>query len=112
MPPRAFTGTSMCGMTLDVTGAHILLSLSPLITPDTGTGSGYLNRTFVGPFVQPHFKQGSQRLTLLHTCGLSTPEPPKDLFNSGGPSNGPVPLMLDGNCPVEYPVKQNGLCYP
>jgi hypothetical protein len=41
-----------------------------------------------------------------------SPEPPRDLFNAGGPSNGPVPLMLDGDCPVEFPVEQNGLCYP
>ena len=40
-----------------------------------------------------------------------TPRPPEDLFNSGGPSNGPVPLMPDGSCPVEFPVEQNGRCY-
>jgi hypothetical protein len=36
----------------------------------------------------------------------------RELFNAGGPSSGPVPLMPDGSCPVEYPVKQNGACYP
>jgi hypothetical protein len=41
-----------------------------------------------------------------------TPQPPSDLFNSGGPTNGPVPLMPDGGCPEEFPVKHNGLCYP
>jgi hypothetical protein len=40
-----------------------------------------------------------------------TPQPPRDLFNAGGPSNGPVPLMPNGDCPVEYPDKHNGLCY-
>jgi hypothetical protein len=34
------------------------------------------------------------------------------LMNAGGPANGPVPLMPDGSCPVEYPVKQDGACYP
>jgi hypothetical protein len=34
-----------------------------------------------------------------------------DLFKSGGPENGPVPLMPDGSCPVEYPVKRDGLCH-
>jgi hypothetical protein len=34
------------------------------------------------------------------------------LLDSGGPTNGPVPLMPDGNCPAEYPTKTNGLCYP
>jgi hypothetical protein len=41
-----------------------------------------------------------------------TPQPPSDLFNSGGPINGPLPLMPDGSCPEEFPVKHNGLCYP
>src|SRR5215216_4847086 len=42
------------------------------------------------------------------------PSPPQNdnLFDSGGPTNGPVPLMPDGGCPVEFPVKHNGLCYP
>jgi hypothetical protein len=40
------------------------------------------------------------------------PRPENDnLFNSGGPTNGPVPLMPDGGCPVEYPVQHDGLCY-
>ena len=34
------------------------------------------------------------------------------LFDSGGPTVGQVPLMPDGSCPVEFPVKQDGLCYP
>jgi hypothetical protein len=39
------------------------------------------------------------------------PRPNRNLFNSGGPANGPVPLMADGGCPVEFPVKHEGLCY-
>src|SRR5215210_870634 len=41
------------------------------------------------------------------------PRPPqksRNLFASGGPTNGPVPLMADGGCPVEFPVKHDGLC--
>jgi hypothetical protein len=34
-----------------------------------------------------------------------------DLFNAGGPENGTAPLMPDGSCPVEYPVKRDGLCH-
>jgi hypothetical protein len=41
----------------------------------------------------------------------ATAKPDRNLFNSGGPTNGPVPLMPDGSCPVEFPVKHNGLCY-
>jgi hypothetical protein len=41
-----------------------------------------------------------------------TPQPPRDLFNAGGPTRGPVALMPDGGCPKEFPVKHNGLCYP
>jgi hypothetical protein len=41
------------------------------------------------------------------------PKPQKthNLFDSGGPTNGPVPLMADGGCPAEFPVKHNGLCH-
>jgi hypothetical protein len=33
------------------------------------------------------------------------------LMNAGGFPKGPVPLMPDGNCPKEYPVKRSGACY-
>ena len=36
---------------------------------------------------------------------------PSGLLNSGGPENGPVPLMPGGGCPVEYPVQRDALCY-
>ena len=42
----------------------------------------------------------------------ATPKPDRNLFNSGGPTNGPVPSMPGGDCPVEFPVKHDGLCYP
>ncbi len=34
------------------------------------------------------------------------------LFNSGGSTSGAVPLMPDGSCPAEFPVKRDGACYP
>ena len=43
-----------------------------------------------------------------------SPKPPQEsrnLFASGGPTNGPVPLMADGGCPAEFPAKRNGLCH-
>jgi hypothetical protein len=42
------------------------------------------------------------------------PKPPqksRNLFASGGPTDGPVPLMADGGCPAEFPAKRNGLCH-
>ena len=39
------------------------------------------------------------------------PKPKRNLFDSGGPENGPVPLMADGGCPAEFPVERAGLCY-
>jgi hypothetical protein len=33
------------------------------------------------------------------------------LFDSGGSTVGQVPLMPDGSCPVEFPVKTNGACH-
>jgi hypothetical protein len=39
--------------------------------------------------------------------------PPNDgtLMNAGGPTTGPVPMMPNGSCPRELPVKRNGACY-
>jgi hypothetical protein len=34
------------------------------------------------------------------------------LFDSGGSVRGPVPLMPEGGCPVEFPVERDGACYP
>ena len=39
------------------------------------------------------------------------PQKRRNLFDAGGPTNGPVPLMADGACPVEFPIKRNGLCH-
>ncbi len=39
------------------------------------------------------------------------PIPNRNLFNSGGPTKGPLPLMRDGSCPKEFPVKRDGACY-
>ncbi len=39
------------------------------------------------------------------------PEDPGALMKAGGSSEGPVPLMPGGNCPKEFPTKQNGACY-
>ena len=41
----------------------------------------------------------------------STPSPSDRMLNSGGPANGPVPLMPGGECPSEYPVLKDGACY-
>jgi hypothetical protein len=38
-------------------------------------------------------------------------KPDGNLFDSGGPENGPVPLMPDDGCPAEFPVERAGLCY-
>ena len=41
----------------------------------------------------------------------TTPLGDRTVLDSGGPENGPVPLMPDGGCPVEYPVQRGDLCY-
>jgi hypothetical protein len=33
------------------------------------------------------------------------------LFEAGGPSSGPVPLMPSGSCPREFPTMRDGACY-
>ncbi len=33
------------------------------------------------------------------------------LMNAGGPTDGPLPIMPDGSCPIEFPVERDGACY-
>jgi hypothetical protein len=40
-----------------------------------------------------------------------TPVPGDDLFNAGGPAEGPVPPIPGDGCPSEYPVLKDGACY-
>jgi hypothetical protein len=35
----------------------------------------------------------------------------RNLLETGGPTSGPLPLMPEGGCPREFPVKREGLCY-
>jgi len=45
----------------------------------------------------------------------ATPGPTQSrdpLMDAGGPTAGPVPLMPDGGCPQEYPVRRDDACYP
>jgi hypothetical protein len=39
------------------------------------------------------------------------PKSKGNLFDSGGPTVGPAPLMPDGGCPKEYPIKRADACY-
>lgn len=34
----------------------------------------------------------------------------RSLLKAGGPDDGPVPIMPDGSCPKEYPVRESGAC--
>ena len=49
IPPKGFTHTDICGMNREVTGARILLSLSP----DTGTGSATQTVPLLDPSHNP-----------------------------------------------------------
>jgi hypothetical protein len=52
-----------------------------------------------GEIQQPGSQQGSQYQG-------------DDLFDSGGPADGPVPLMPDGGCPEEFPIERGDACHP
>src|SRR5687768_3721714 len=38
-------------------------------------------------------------------------KPERDLFASGGPTSGPLPLMPNGGCPQEFPERRGKACY-
>lgn len=42
------------------------------------------------------------------------PQPQPDsgtLFEAGGATSGPAPLMPNGSCPAEFPIMRDGACY-
>ncbi len=39
------------------------------------------------------------------------PAPPAPQFKAGGAEAGPVPLMPNGNCPKQFPIKQGKACH-
>lgn len=38
-------------------------------------------------------------------------KPERNLFESGGPTSGPLPLMPNGGCPQEFPEQRGKACY-
>ena len=39
------------------------------------------------------------------------PRQRETLLEAGGPRTGPLPLMPNGSCPTEYPIRHNNSCY-
>jgi hypothetical protein len=72
IPLEWFTSASICGMNGSNRCPYPPFPF-PLF-PDTGTGSEYLNRTFVSSFTQPSARQGLQCLTLFQ-IGEGYPHP-------------------------------------
>jgi hypothetical protein len=35
----------------------------------------------------------------------------QSLLEAGGPGDGPVPLILNGGCPKEFPLQKDGACH-
>lgn len=65
-----------------------------------------------GPTPQPPTPQPPPPPPRPQPSPLPSPSsPPAPPFNAGGPQDGPVPLMPDGVCPKEFPVKRGGACY-
>jgi endonuclease YncB( thermonuclease family) len=77
-------------------------------TGGSATGGSATGRTTAGRTTAGRTTAG--RTTAGRTTAGRTTTGP-NLFNAGGPENGPVPLMPDGGCPVEYPVERDDLCY-
>jgi hypothetical protein len=76
--------------------------------------SGSVTASTPAPSSAPPGKRSASASTSGNASASPKPKPPqksRDLFASGGPTNGPVPLMADGACPAEFPAKRNGLCH-
>ena len=82
----------------------------------TTTASPFPESTTGSPQSSPSPSSPSPTTTASPSPDASASPRPRnnddDLFRSGGPADGPVPLMPDGGCPAEFPVKRDGACYP
>src|SRR5215218_371741 len=66
------------------------------------------------PSSAPPDEPSASASPISNSSASPKPKPPqgsRNLFASGGPTNGPVPLMVDGGCPAEFPARRNGLCH-
>src|SRR5215216_233592 len=66
------------------------------------------------PSSAPPDEPSASASPISNSSASPKPKPPqgsRNLFASGDPTNGPVPLMADGGCPAEFPARRNGLCH-
>ena len=79
-----------------------------------GGTSGSVSPSTTAPSSAPLVDPSASTPPSSNASALPKPQPlqkSRNLFASGGPTNGPVPLMADGGCPAEFPAKRNGFCH-
>ncbi len=88
------------------------------ITVEECTGGRAAGTSGTAPTTASASAPSSSSVTASQTRPASAPptgstldRKPNALFDAGGPESGPLPLMPDGGCPKEFPVKRNGACY-
>src|SRR5215211_2674608 len=70
--------------------------------------SGSVAASTPAPSSAPPDGPSASALPSSNSSASPKPKPPqgsRNLFASGGPTNGPVPLMADGGCPAEFPAR-------
>lgn len=92
-----------------------------------GTG-GIIVDVPAGTYTLSIFAINGEYTTTVEQCGGGSPSPdpdpgspktpsptpipsPGSLMKAGGPETGPVPLMPNGSCPIEFADKRTGGCY-
>ena len=86
---------------LDINSANGRWTITVLDCGSGGRGTQYEE----GPSDQG----GSEQYQYEDTTATPPPDDPP-LFTSGGPVDGPVPPMPDGQCPPEFPIQEDGSC--
>lgn len=74
-------------------------------------GNGVACDQLLGGGGSPSASAGSASAQPPLTGSNQSPRPNADLFEAGGPEDGPVPPMPNGSCPREFPTARNGACY-
>jgi hypothetical protein len=91
VPPGTYTLDIFTGVPSNISGTYTIT----VIQGDSGGSSSGEETTFVDPPREP--------ATVQYDNG-------GELLEAGGPKAGPMPLMPDGGCPKEFPVRNGNVC--
>ncbi|MDX5892590.1 hypothetical protein [Rubrobacter radiotolerans] len=97
VPPGTYTLDIYTGVPANISGTYTVTVSEGEVAPTPEEPST------PSPTIQPAGSETRDRQA-------PTPSTDRSLLYSGGPASGALPLMPDGRCPAEFPVKRGDTC--